>query len=244
MKIRGIKSLFSLPVLVLILYIITGCKDKPGILLVTGGHDFDTVEFFNLFFSNKGLSVDTVSQPSANLVIENIKPDRYDAIVFYDMWQEIDQPQKNAYIRLLENGTGIIFLHHSLVSYQDWDEITRIRGGKYRERGYGSDSMDLSGYEHGLDLHVKVIDPDHPVIKGIKDFEIRDEGYNNVEILPSVTPLLAVTHPLCAPYVAWANEYKQSRIVYIMLGHDQIAYKNPSFRQLLYNSISWVSNGK
>jgi type 1 glutamine amidotransferase len=241
MKKSVLYLIFSQLVLVMVLNLNSGCSSQDKILLVTGGHDFDTAEFFNLFLSNSDLSVDTVSQPLANILIGKMKSKKYDCIVFYDMWQEITQAQKEGYQRLLENGTGILFLHHSLVSYQDWDEFTDIRGGKYREKGYTSDSSDLSGYEHDLDLEVNVIEHNHPITKGIHDFSIKDEGYYNVEILPSVTPLLGTSHPSCARYVAWTNEYKKSRVVYIMLGHDRQAYDNPSFRQLIYNSINWVT---
>ena len=242
MKLLKLNSILSLVVSALILNINSGCSDKPEVLVITGGHDYDTTEFFSLFFSDNGISFDTVSQPFANMLIENNNTENWDVIVFYDMWQEITKTQKEAYLRLLENGTGILFLHHSLVSYQDWDEFTSIRGGKYHEKGYGSDSAKLSGYQHDLDLMITVIDPKNPVTKDIKDFWIHDEGYYNVEILPQVTPLLQTSHPLCARYVAWTNKYKNSRIVYIMLGHDHQAYKNPSFRQLLTNSINWVSH--
>jgi type 1 glutamine amidotransferase len=240
MRLLTLNSL-SILVTALLLNLNPGCSDKHDVLLITGGHDFDTAEFFSLFLSNSRISVDTVSQPLANMLIENNIAENWDAIVFYDMWQDITKTQKEAYLRLLENGTGMIFLHHSLVSYQDWDEFTDIRGGKYHEKGYGTDSIELSGYQHDLDIMVTVIDPKHPVTKGIQDFQIHDEGYYNIEILPEVTPLLQTSHPLCARYVAWTNEYKNSRIVYIMLGHDRQAYDNPSFRQLLDNSINWVS---
>lgn len=244
MRLLNLNSFIFLFISAFILNLNSGCSDKSEILLVTGGHAFDTTEFFSLFPSDNGISVDTVSQPFANLLIENNKAEKWDAVVFYDMWQDITMDQKEAYRRLLENGTGMIFLHHSLVSYQDWDEFTTIRGGKYHEKGYGKDSTKLSGYEHDLDLMITVIDQENPVTKGIQDFQIHDEGYSNVEILPSVTPLLGTSHQACSQYVAWTNEYKNSRIVYIMLGHDRNAYENPSFRKLINNSISWVSQGR
>ncbi len=244
MKPRILNSILSLLLSVFILNLYPGCSQKPHLLLITGGHDFDTAGFYSLFLSDNEISVDTVSQPAANLLIENNKAENWDAIVFYDMWQDITMAQKEAYLRLLENGTGMIFLHHSLVSYQDWNEFTAIRGGKYHEKRYGTDTSKLSGYQHDLDIKVTVIEQENPVSKGIQDFQIHDEGYYNVEILPQVTPLLQTSNPSCARYVAWTNEYQNSRIVYIMLGHDNKAYENPSFRKLISNSIDWVSQGR
>jgi len=243
MKLRFLLSIPWLIFAALMIDLSSGCTDNLNVLLVTGGHSYDTTEFFNLFRSYEGISVDTISQPGANMLLEENNND-YDVIVFYDMWQDITPAQKDAYLSLLDVGTGIIFLHHSLVSYQDWDELGNIRGGKYRERGYGADSSKFSGYEHGLDLQVKVLDQNHPVTKDMQDFQIYDEGYYNLEMLPDIVPLLQTSHPLCASYVAWTNEYKQSRIVYIMLGHDRQAYENFSFRQLIGNAIHWAGKGR
>jgi uncharacterized protein len=215
-----------------------------NVLLVTGGHSFDTTGFFNLFSSYEMISVDTVSQPGANKMLEEMNRGTYDVIVFYDMWQDISENQKSAFNKLLEYGTGIVFLHHSLVSYQQWDEYKNILGGKYWQEGFTSDSLKLSDYADDLDLYIKVINRKHFVTKDMQDFQINDEGYSNVEIIPSVIPLLQTTHPSCSKYVAWANEYKQSRIVYIMLGHDNKAYENESFRKLVGNAITWTGKKK
>lgn len=234
-------SAFLCVMTVLVMNLNSGCSDDLDVLVVTGGHSFDTVQFFNLFKSYETISLDAISQPEANRLLEKIKSNAYDVLVFYDMWQEITVNQKNAYNKLVENGTGMVFLHHSLVSYQQWDEYKNISGGKYWQEGFTGDSSKLSGYEHDLELDVKILDRDHPVTKDMQDFQIHDEGYSNVEIIPSIIPLLETTHPSCSRYVAWANEYKQSRIIYIMLGHDQKAYENESFRNLVENAIHWVA---
>lgn len=232
-------SLISLIILACTLNLNSGCSDDLDVLLVTGGHSFDTSEFFNLFMSYEKMSIDTISQPRANILLEEMNNSDYDVIVFYDMWQDITENQKEVFLKLVENGTGMIFLHHSLVSYQNWDEFKNIIGGKYWQEGYGIDSSRFSGYEHDLNLQVKVMDQDHPVTKDIKDFQIFDEGYSNIEMLSSVIPLLETNHPSCAKYVAWTNEYSNSRIIYIMLGHDRKAYENTSFKQLIRNAIYW-----
>ncbi len=46
-------------------------------------------------------------------------------------WPEISIPEKDAFIDLTRECTGLVFLHHSLVSYQTWDTFKFIIGGKY-----------------------------------------------------------------------------------------------------------------
>jgi hypothetical protein len=130
-----------------------------------------------------------------------------------------------------------VFLHHSLVSYQEWDEFENIIGGRYFLSGLEQDS---STYRHDVDIPVRVIHKDHPVTKGIDDFMIHDEVYGNFKVLPGVQALLSTTHPESGKIIGWTNIYGNSRIVYLQLGHDHYAYENPNYRRLLKQAITWV----
>jgi len=213
---------------------------QQRILLITGGHDFNEATFYGLFDGLDNITCDTISQPRANHYLLGEEVHRYDALVFYDMWEEITSEQQAAYRKLLDKGMGMVFLHHSLVSYQQWDEFTQVRGGKYRQPGY--DTIRPSGYAHDIWMEVKVLDRSHPVCKGLSDFRIYDEGYSNIEILDQVRPLLGVDHEACAEVVAWTNEYLNSRIVYVMLGHGPEAHQHENYRLLIKNAIHWVND--
>lgn len=214
-------------------------NDKTTILLVTGGHGFDHEPFFAMIHSLGNFDIDTLSQPRANRSLLSDSIDRYDAIVFYDMWQDISFEEKEAFMRLTEKGTGLVFLHHSLVSYQDWDEFEKIRGGKYYERGYDYPPDKLSGYKHDIEIEVTVTDPSHPVTKGIDDFRIFDEGYSNIGVMQGVNPLLTTSHPDCSDIIAWEHIYNNSRVVYILPGHDNHAWSDSIYRSILSNAIKW-----
>ncbi|MCB0669565.1 MAG: ThuA domain-containing protein, partial [Saprospiraceae bacterium] len=159
----------------------------------------------------------------------------YDLLLFYDMYDSITHAQKQAYIDLIETGKPMIFLHHSLVSYQDWPEFRAIVGGKY----HTLDSTRLSHYKHDESISVKVEDPQHPITYGMSDFTIEDETYGNCEILPGVTPLLRTDHPLSMPVIGWVNHYRQHPIVYLQGGHGPTAYRDPHFQKILKNAIHW-----
>jgi uncharacterized protein len=188
----------------------------------------------------KDFEIDTIRQPMANESLLSDTIELYDVIVFYDMWQEISYDEKEAFLELTKMGTGLVFLHHSLVSYQMWPEFTQIRGGKYYERGYNYPPGRFSGYKHDIVMEVKVLEPAHPVTKGLSDFKIHDEGYSNIGINEDVTPLLSTSHPDCSNIIGWAHEYNNSKIVYILLGHDNNAWSNDNFLILLKNAITWT----
>ena len=215
---------------------------KPiQILLVTGGNKRSPESFLDIFFSMKNIRVDTLSQPRANEALLSDSIHKYDALVFYDMTQPISDLQKEKFIGLTKKGTGLVFLHHSLVSYQKWEEFKNIVGGKYYENKHDYPAEKQSNYKHDLTLHVKVINPKHPVNNGINDFTILEEGYSNIEVLPGITPLLSTSHPDCTDIIAWANQYNNSRVVYLLPGHDDHAYTNVNYRKLISNAIQWTT---
>jgi len=216
---------------------------KRQIAVITGGHDYDSVNFFQAFESFYDLQFDHLIQPEANQIYSSDSIDKYDALVFYDLFQDITEDQKSAFTHMLKNGKGIVFLHHSIASYQDWDEFMNILGARYflEPTMEGGDTIPASTYLDHQEVHVKVLDPDHKVCRGIESFIMTEEVYDLCRITPEVHPLMGTDHPESMDQVVWTNTYGKSRIVYIQFGHDNNAYSNPSFRKLLRQSISWVS---
>jgi uncharacterized protein len=212
------------------------------VLIVTGGHSFDKKLFYGMFDSFEGVDYDTITQPIGNELFLTSSINAYECIVFYDMFQPITDAQKEAYIRQLERGVGMVFLHHALVSYQDWPEFEKIIGGKYHLKE--SAGIDKSTYRHDVDFEVQIVKhaTGHPVTSGLSDFMIHDEVYGNYTVNDDVTPLIKTTHPESTSTLGWAQKYKNSRIVYLQPGHDHNAYDNEHYRQLVRRAISWVSD--
>ncbi|MFA6244322.1 MAG: ThuA domain-containing protein [Candidatus Hydrogenedentales bacterium] len=214
-------------------------------LIVTGGHDFDRAEFFAAFDTMKGITWKEVQHPAANDMYTKEASEQYDVVVLYDMVQTISEEQKQNLIRLLkEDGKGLVAVHHCLSSYQDWPEYTRIIGGKY----YLADVVENgkvvrpgSTYDHDQKFRVQIVDPAHPITKGITDFEIEDETYKGFEVLEGVKPLLRVEHPKCGPIVGWTHDYGKAHVAYTLLGHDKKGYENEGFRGLVRNAILWAA---
>ncbi|MBN1997396.1 ThuA domain-containing protein [candidate division KSB1 bacterium] len=216
----------------------TGCTKKLSVLVVTGGHEFEEA-FWEIFAS---IPYDRAEQPAANRLIEN-HGKKYDVLVFYDMFQDITPEQKQAYLDLLNRGTGMVFLHHALVSYQNWDEFEKIIGGKYQleTKITGNDTLKASTYRHGVNIPVIVVNPAHPVTAGMEDFIIHDEVYGNYYVNNDIKPLLRTDHPESTPVIAWEHQYANSKIIYIQLGHDHLAYENPNYSTLVLNAVNYAA---
>ncbi|OFX29300.1 MAG: hypothetical protein A2W90_15400 [Bacteroidetes bacterium GWF2_42_66] len=233
-----VRSGTYLSLLFLVLISFSVSAKKLNILVVTGGHNFDRQSFFEMFDSFPNINYTELQQPEANTQFGSINPKIVDAVVFYDMPKSISEEEKENYFNLLKAGKGMVFLHHSLVSYQQWDEFKSIVGGKYYEM---KDSPRASNYQHDVHFTVRIEDPEHPVTKGIRDFEILDEVYGNTEVLPEVKPLLTTDHPKSSRVIGWTHQKEKSRVVYIQPGHDKNAFTNPEYRQLIRQAIAFVA---
>ncbi|MCD6597603.1 MAG: ThuA domain-containing protein, partial [Bacteroidales bacterium] len=173
-------------------------NEKKLILIITGGHDFEEEAFLKMFQAFEGIEYQLAVQPLANNVYSSDSIGQYDALVFYDMVQDISEAQKKAFIGMLEEGKGLVFLHHSLTSYQNWPEFLSIMGGKYLLKPIENDGLIISpasDYNHDMEIPVKVVDKNHPVTKGISDFVIHDETYGKTKTISSIHPLLITHHP-------------------------------------------------
>ncbi len=215
-------------------------QSEIKVLVVAGGHAFDTSEFVGLFETMNTISFDTLMQPRANQKIAEGLVSDYDVIVFYDMWPNLDSAEKAGYSDLFELGKGFVFLHHSLCSYQNWDQFSEIVGGRYyTEWSDVTDSM-LSSFKHDIEIDVEIANTKHPIVEGVKDFRIHDEGYDNIQVNGDVEVLFTSSHPDCSNTLGWVNTYDNSTVVYLMLGHDSKAYENANFQRILENSIHFV----
>ena len=220
----------------------TGSGNLPRVLVIVGGHSYDTTEFWDMFRSLEDIQFDSVSHPRALEVLGSDAVDGYDVLVFYDFQKGLDEKDSAIYLNLTEKGMPMVFLHHALGTFQKWEGYSDIVGGIIVDRRYTDDSTTVLRYKHDLDLHIQIIKSDHPVTNGLDDFIIRDEGYANVQIKGGIDPLLGTNHPDSDPIVGWTNQYKNSSVVTFMLGHDRHAYENESFRKLINNAIHWLSS--
>lgn len=216
---------------------------KIRALVVTGGHKFEQEQFLEIFKSFEDVNFEWREHPNAQELFAPEKAGAYDVVVLYDMWQKIDEATQANFLRLLKDGKGLVVLHHAIADYNDWDKYAQVIGAKYylKDTVVNGEKKVRSLWKHGVTLTVKVADPSHPVTRGLSDFQIQDETYNLFDVSPSVKPLLTTAEPTSGPMIGWTKEQDQSRIVYIQLGHDHLAYENPNYRKLVHQAIQWTA---
>ncbi|CAN5475904.1 hypothetical protein BH23BAC1_BH23BAC1_34990 [soil metagenome] len=218
-------------------------KENINILIITGGHDFDRESFFGMFDKFENLNYQEVEHPEALNYLNLEKSSTYDVLVFYDMPSEISDKHKTDFLELARNGKNMLFLHHSIVSYDGWEEYENLVGGHYYNRPYqkGNTELPSSEYSHDENIKVYIENKEHPITKGISDFDIFDETYNNVYINKNIEPLIATDHPQSNKIIGWINRYKNSKIVYLQPGHGPQIFENKNYQTLVEQSIRWLT---
>ncbi|QQS36628.1 MAG: ThuA domain-containing protein [Ignavibacteriales bacterium] len=215
---------------------------QTKILVVTGGKEFERDSFYKIFESFSDIVYDTATKPAVFNDFNSDKINYYDAVVFYDAYQPINEDEKKSFLSLTEKGIGLVFLHHALVSHQDWDEYEKILGGRYHHKAYSDEGKKYgqSTYKHDQEFFINIVDKENPVTKDMTGFHITDEAYLNYNVHDYVSPLLTSDNCENGKYLGWTNSYKNSKIVYLQLGHDHQAYENTDYRMLIRNAIDWV----
>ena len=223
----------------------TSLHAKPiRILVITGGHSYKTVEF-NLMLASLGdnISFEIAELPAAFDMFLPENRGKYDALVFYHMWQKITDEQAKNFSECISQGKPLVALHHSICAFDDWPEYFNIIGGKYFHKPTTVNGKEFAActYKHDLQMRIRIADKKHPVTKGINNFELFDEAYKGYYIEEGVTTLLTTDSSDSNAIIGWAKKYGKAKIVTLQSGHDVPTFESPDFRKLLKQAIEYVA---
>jgi type 1 glutamine amidotransferase len=202
--------------------------------VVTGGHPFDA-EFYELFVHRPDLEVTITGHPDA--YARDLGKET-DVLVLYDMISEISDQKRDNLRSFLEAGRGMVVLHHAIADFGSWPWWSeQVVGGKYLLQPEAG--RPASTYKHGEDVFVRAVG-NHPITRGLAPLHLRDETYHGMWISPQVHVLLETSNPTSDGPVAWIGPYGKSRVVYIQLGHDRFAQRNPDYQELVHRAVLWA----
>jgi uncharacterized protein len=216
---------------------------KLHVAVLTGGHAFDDREFLKLFQGYDDITCKHLPQKAGGEVFEDIADWPYDVIVLYNFNQQLTPKQQENFVKLLDKGVGLVVLHHAVAAYNDWPLYKQIAGVEYHLKPWKQNgtSMAPSGYKHGVQFKIHVADPNHPITRGLAEFELIDETYCRFSLDPGVHVLLTTDEPSSDKTIGWTKGYLNSRICCLQSGHDQTAYQNPTYRTLVVRAIRWTA---
>ncbi|MFO7974237.1 MAG: ThuA domain-containing protein [Candidatus Hydrogenedentota bacterium] len=218
-------------------------EDTLRAVVVTGGHGYDKEAFPALFEGNEGIEFVFEEQKDHSEIFEDISDWDYDVIVFYSMTQEISEKRQQNFLKLLENGVGVVALHHIISGFNKWPEFQKIIGARYLFEPIEQDGKQKpkSSYKHDMDIEIKVADSEHPVTKSVSDFSVVDETYKDCAFEPDNHVLLTTNNPTSDKTIGWVRTYKNARICTLQPGHGPSIFSNPHYKKLVQQAVKWTA---
>jgi len=165
----------------------------------------------------------------------------YDLIVPNWTQDTIKRSQLDPLLEAVAQGTGLAGLHGGMAdSFRMETDYQFMVGGQWVAHP-GND---------GITYTVNIKDSDHPLTKGMKDFEVTSEQYY-LHIDPAVKIHATTRFPNApGPYssngevdipVVWSKKWGEGKVYYCSLGHVAEIVKMPEVVELMRNGMVWAS---
>ncbi len=215
---------------------------KPlRVLMTVGGVDYNTGVVRRLRqYENLDLIVRDFDENPAVITADTLKG--VDAVLMYHRDNIADPDERTALLDFLDNGGGVVVLHHAIANYPDWPDWWRHNlGGLYVLAG---DNERLpSRYFPDFDGVAVKTEP-HPITHRFNTaWRYQDESYDDLWISKNVRTLLRTTAFGSQTQLAWVGPSKNGRVVYIQPGHGERIMREEIYLNLLEDALIW-SSGK
>jgi type 1 glutamine amidotransferase len=159
----------------------------------------------------------------------------------------MDGERKEKFLELMKKGVGFVSLHWAVETDKQFGDPTfmAIQGGYY-EPGYSTNPHNTAT--------VQQPDPMHPISRGWKPFEARDEFYFKMRLMPDAKPVLTATltgydkKQYKDEVIGWVYVRKDNkgphgdgRSFGFTGCHFHLNWGIPEFRRMVVNGILWTA---
>jgi len=213
---------------------------KTNVLIVTGvdypGHKWkQTAPVIAEFLAkDKRMEVRIVADPHQ---LSSATLHKYDVVVVHFMNWKVPAPNKAArenFSKFIEAGGGMVMVHFACGAWQDWPGFVKIAGRVYNPK--------FRGHDRRGPFTIEIVDKDHPITKGMKDFETYDELYT---CLDGKTPIDILAHAkskVDKKYhpMGFVLKFGKGRVFHSPLGHDVRAFEAPGVQELFTRGAAWA----
>ncbi len=222
-------------------------KAKARVLLVTGvdypGHLWRQTAptLAEALRKDSRLEVFTVEDPG---FLDSAAINNYDLILLhFQNWQQPgpgEQARENLR-QFVKGGKGVALVHFACGAwYGEWPEFAQIAGRAWfgPNPGPGKQQHDPYGA-----FRVEMVKPEHPVVRGMADFETQDELYTCLEGDHPIEVVAQAKSKVDGKYypMAFVSHYGQGRTFHSVLGHDAKALNFPGVQELFRRGCAWAA---
>ncbi len=166
-------------------------------------------------------------------------PFDYDVVLLHFKNYKIpkrDAAMKANLEKFVDDGGGVFVFHFACGAFEDWPGYEKIAGRVWDPKKPPHDPYGL--------FNVHVVDTEHPITKGLGDFETYDELYTclkdsevPIHVLADATSKVdGKPHPM-----AFVLEKGRGRIFHTALGHDAKSLSAAGFQAMIRNALTWCA---
>jgi hypothetical protein len=172
---------------------------------------------------------------------------KYDVVLSDYNGPRVGEVFEKALLDFVSGGKGLAIVHAANNAFSGWDAFDRLIGFTWRQGAYHP-----AFGQYG----VTIVDANHPITQGLKDFDTTDEMYCNLRRHPSAQFTLLATSIApsgavqgMAQPMALVAEHGQGRVFHTPLGHvmsdeQMVSMRNPGFQALLLRGVEWAATGQ
>ena len=136
--------------------------------------------------------------------------------------------QERAVVDFVKKGGAFLNLHNSMGLYPADGPYLKLMGGRYI--GHGPLER----------FRVEVVDPNHPITRGVQDFTVADEQHTPPYDKTTVHLFLQNrSNDGKVAAAGWAYEPGRGRLCHLANGHTREALLHPMVQRLLRNAVNW-----
>jgi len=226
--------------------------DAVKVLFLSGGqrshHGYrDQALYLSSALEDTGRYEVTIVEDAA--ILETPAMNKYDLIVVNadrrDPEFKFTESQQKALLDWVGAGHGYVSIHGADNAAPDWlPEWRDMLGGVFSHVGLPDSKTKQATFK------IKITGAEHPITRGLQDFELKDELYYNLQMKHQVDPLATTDYNDGTWPVAWTRTYGKGRVFHTPLGHRGIKpgsddpIQNPNLQKLVMQGIDWVAEGR
>jgi type 1 glutamine amidotransferase len=224
-------------------------------LVVRGGWDghqpVEATELFIPHLRNHGYEVRVEESPRVYADASFMA--RVDLVVQCMTMSSIEEAEVQGLRAAVEAGTGLAGWHGGIAdSYRNSSDYLHLIGGQFAcHPGVAPAERTGEQSDNYVPYTVNMLPAaaDHPITRGIGDFELVTEQYwvlcdDYIDVLATTTQKVRDWDPWNRPVVSpaiWTRQWGQGRVFVATPGHHMPVLKDPNVRTIIERGLLWAS---
>jgi len=154
----------------------------------------------------------------------------------------LTRAQQEGLLRFVRGGKGFFSLHAFCCADRDWlPEMRDLLGGVLAHFGKPDTKVRVGKYP------IRITGGDHPITRGLTDFEHHDELYYQLQTSGQIHPLAVADYDGLGWPILWARDFGRGRSCVSIFGHCGMQVKAPDplehepFQRLVLRGIAWAA---